>query len=49
MFTAKVMKSVNKERDTTQPGIKANGSHKAAFAIYGVSIVGRNTFPVPKI
>ena len=49
MFTAKVMESVNKERDTKQPSIKANSGHKAAFAIYGVSIVGRNTFPVQKI
>ena len=48
MFTAKVMESVNKERDTKQPSIKANGGHKAAFAIYGVSIVGRNTFSCTK-
>lgn len=47
-FTTKVTKSVNKERDTKQPSIKANGGHQAAFAIYGVSIVGRNTFPVQK-
>lgn len=48
MFTAEVMKGVNKERNTKQPSIKANSGHKAEFAIYGVSIVGRNTFPHTK-
>lgn len=43
------MKSANKERLTKQPRIKANSGYKAALAVYGVSIVGRNTFPVQKI
>lgn len=43
------MKSVNKESNTKRPSIKANSGHKATFAIYDVSIVVRNTFPVQKI
>lgn len=48
MFTAEVMKGVNKERSTKQPSIKANSGRNAAFAIYGIARVGRNTFPHTK-
>lgn len=43
------MKGVNKESNTKQPGIKTGNGHKAAFAIYGISMRRRNTFPVQKI
>lgn len=47
--TAKATQSVNKERNTRQPSVKANSGHEAAFAFHSVAVAGRNTFPVQKI